>query len=176
MPGYISTLVLKFKHPHPTKPWLAPFKCLPIAYDPKAQLTPVPDTSELLNANHKCRIQEIVGVLLYYLRAVNNKLLVTLSTISACQSNTTVATEQAANLLLNNVAKYPNDGIACQSSNMILCAHADAGFLNKTKSRSRAGAHFSSRKMILSHVSMAPFSLLPKSSSLSWCQPLNWSY
>ncbi len=26
-------------------------------------------------------------------------------------------------------------------SNMILCAHADAGFLNETNSRSRAGAH-----------------------------------
>ncbi len=33
------------------------------------------------------------------------------------------------------------DGIVYQSSNMILCAHADAGFLNETNSRSCAGAH-----------------------------------
>ncbi len=33
------------------------------------------------------------------------------------------------------------DGIVYQSSNMILCAHADAGFLNKTNSHSRAEAH-----------------------------------
>jgi hypothetical protein len=32
MPGYISALLLKFKHPHPPKPQLSPYKCLPIAY------------------------------------------------------------------------------------------------------------------------------------------------
>ncbi len=45
------------------------------------------------------------------------------------------------NLLLNYVATYPNDGIVYQASDMILCAHEDAGFLNKTNSCSRAGAH-----------------------------------
>ncbi len=54
-----------------------------------------------------------------------------------------MATEQAVHLLLDYVATYPLDGIVYQSSNMILCAHADAGFLDKTNSRSRAGAHIS---------------------------------
>jgi hypothetical protein len=45
------------------------------------------------------------------------------------------------NLLLDYVATQPNEGIVYCASNMILCAHADAGFLNKTNSRSRAGAH-----------------------------------
>jgi hypothetical protein len=44
-------------------------------------------------------------------------------------------------LILDYVAPYLNDGIVYRASNMILCAHADAGFLNETKSRSRAGAH-----------------------------------
>ncbi len=52
-----------------------------------------------------------------------------------------MATEQAVHLLLDYVVTYPSDGIVYQSSNMILCAHADAGFLNKTNSRSRAAAH-----------------------------------
>jgi hypothetical protein len=89
-----------------------PFKHLPIAYSTKAQLTPVPETSELLDANCKHCIQEIVAALLYYARAVDNKLLVAISAISTCQSNATIATEQAVNLLLNYVATYPNDGIA----------------------------------------------------------------
>ncbi len=101
----------------------------------------MPDTSELLDVNHKCLIQEIRRALLYYEQAVNNKLLVAISAISARQSNATIATEQAVNLLLDYVATYPNDGIAYQSSNMILCTHADVGFLNKIKSRSRAKAH-----------------------------------
>jgi hypothetical protein len=74
-------------------------------------------------------------------RAVDNKLIVALSAIAPRQAKATVTTEQAVDLLLDSVATYPNDGIVYQASNMILCAHADAGFLNKTNSRSRAGAH-----------------------------------
>ncbi len=82
-----------------------------------------------------------MGSLLYYAQAANNKLLVALSAITAHQANATVATEQAVHLLLDYVTTYPNDGIVYRASNMILCAHADAGFLNKTNSCSRAGAH-----------------------------------
>ena len=72
---------------------------------------------------------------------MDNKLLVALSAIAARQSCATVATEQAVHLLLDYVATYPSDGIFYQSSDMILCAHTNAGFLNETNSRSRAGAH-----------------------------------
>jgi hypothetical protein len=68
---------------------------------------------------------------------------VALSAIAARQSCTTVATEQAVHLLLDYVDTYPLDGIVYQSSNMTLCAHTDAGFLNETNSRSRPGAHIS---------------------------------
>ena len=44
-------------------------------------------------------------------------------------------------LLLDYVATYPNNGIVYRASNIILCAHADAGFLNESRSHSRAGAH-----------------------------------
>jgi hypothetical protein len=111
MPDYLENLLIKFKHPWPTKPHCSPYKCLPIAYGAKAQLTPEADTSDLLDNHHKCRIQEIVGLLLYYPRAVDNKLLVALSAIAARQSYATVATEQAVHLLLDYVATYPSDGI-----------------------------------------------------------------
>jgi hypothetical protein len=123
------------------KPWLSPYKCLPIAYGVKSCTTPDPDSLELLNASHKRHMQEIVGTLLYYARAVNNKLLIALSTIAARQAKATVATEQAMDFLLNYDATYPNDCIVYPASDMILCAHADEGFLNKTNSCSRAGAH-----------------------------------
>ena len=141
MPGYIDNLLLKFKHPRPTKPRLSPYACIPISYGAKTQLTPEVDTSALLDDKRKHRIQEIVGSLLYYARAVDNKLLVALSAIAARQSQATVAIELAVALLLDYVATYPNDGIVYRASDMILCAHADAGFLNESQSRSRAGAH-----------------------------------
>jgi hypothetical protein len=96
---------------------------------------------ELLDASCKYCIQEIGGSLLYYARAVNNKLLVALSTITAHQAKATITTEQAVDLLLDYVATYPNDSIVYGVSNMIICAHADAGFLNETNSCSRAGAY-----------------------------------
>jgi len=83
MPGYIENLFIKFKHPRPVKPHIFPYKCLPITYGVKTQLTPEADTSELLDEHWKRRIQEIVGLLLYYARAVDNKLLVALSAIAA---------------------------------------------------------------------------------------------
>jgi hypothetical protein len=83
MPGYISLLLLKFKHPHPAKPWLSPYKCLPITYGAKSHITPDPDASELLDASRKHCVQEIVGSLLYYAQAFDNKLLVALSTNAA---------------------------------------------------------------------------------------------
>ena len=141
MPGYIDNLLLKFKHPRPTKPRLSPYACIPISYGTKTQLTPEADTSDLLDDKRKLRIQEIVGSLLYYARAVDNKLLVALSAIASRQATATIATEQAVNLLLDYVATYPNDGIVYRASGMILCAHANAGFLNEARSRSRAGAH-----------------------------------
>jgi hypothetical protein len=141
MPGYISMLLLKFKHPHPVKSWLSPYKCLPITYGARSHITPDPNSLELLDASRKCRVQEIMGSLLYYARAVNNKLLIALSAIAARQAKATVATEQVVDLLLNYFATYPNDSIVYQASDMILCAHADESFLNKTNSCSRASAH-----------------------------------
>jgi hypothetical protein len=66
---------------------------------------------ELLNASRKRHVQEIGGSLLYYVRAVNNKLLVALSAIATRQAKAIVTTEQAVDLLLNYVATYPNDSI-----------------------------------------------------------------
>ena len=141
MPGYIGKLLLQLKHPQPRRRQLSPYKCLPIVYGAKQQLTPLQDTSEPLSNDRKQRIQEIVGALLYYARAVDNKLLVALSAIASRQATATIATEKAVHLLLDYVVTYPNDGIVYRASNMVLCGHSDAGFLNETNSRSRAGAH-----------------------------------
>ena len=39
------------------------------------------------------------------------------------------------------MATYPNDGILSRKSDMLLAAHADAGFFNESRARSRVGAH-----------------------------------
>ena len=99
------------------------------------------DTRPLLNEKGIKRIQGIVGELLYVGRAVNNKLLVALSAIGAQQTAATEDTAVAIEQLLDYMATYPNDGILFRKSDMILAAHADSVFLNKSRARSRAGAH-----------------------------------
>jgi hypothetical protein len=93
------------------------------------------------------RIQGIIRTLLYYTCTVGNKLLATLSTLSSQQATANEATNNAINQLLDYLATYPDNGTSYHASNMILCAHTNAGFCNESKGRSRAGAHiFVSKK------------------------------
>ena len=99
------------------------------------------DTSTKLNNEGIKRVQAIVGELFYYAHAVHNRLLVGLSAIGDQQAVATEQTSAAIDQILYYVATYPNDGITYQSSDMILAAHSDAGFNNKSKAHIRAGAH-----------------------------------
>ena len=74
-------------------------------------------------------------------REVNNKLLVAFSEIGDQQAGATKETAGKIEQLLDYVATYPDDVILFRKSYMILAAHVDAGFLNKSKACSRAGAH-----------------------------------
>ena len=82
-----------------------------------------------------------MDALLYYARAVNNRLLVGLGAIGAQQAAATEQTVAAIYQLLDHVATYPDYGIIYRASDMILAAHSDAGFNNDSKARSRAGAN-----------------------------------
>ncbi|KAL7425592.1 hypothetical protein ACHAXH_000063, partial [Discostella pseudostelligera] len=141
MSNYIADLLLKFNHPPPKKPQHAPHAHREIVYGAKEQLLPDADASPPLDEAGVKRVQAIVGSLLYYARAVDNKLLATLSAISSQQANATKHTERAVNQLLDYVATYPNDGTTYRASTMVLAAHSDASFLTEPNSRSRAGAH-----------------------------------
>jgi hypothetical protein len=85
--------------------------------------------------------QGIIGALLYYACAVDNKLLATLSILSSQQATATEATNVAMNQLLNYLATYPDNGTTYRTRDMILCTHANASFHNKSKGCTQAGAH-----------------------------------
>ena len=91
MPGYIEKSLLKFQHTKNTTVVNTPYKHTPIIYGTKQQYATI-DTSPKLNAKEITRIQNIVGTLLYYARAVNSKLAAALITISSQQANGTEAT------------------------------------------------------------------------------------
>ena len=81
--GYISKVLLKYGHPCPIKPQLSPHKHSKVIYGAKEQFSQEDDTSPPMDNQGTKRIQGIVGALLYYARAVENKLLVGLSAIGS---------------------------------------------------------------------------------------------
>ena len=95
MKGYIAKVLLKYGNPIPEKTQLSPHKHREISYGAKEQLAPEDDTSPPLDSQGTKRVQGIVGALLYYARAVDNKLLVGLSAIGSQQASATQRTNEA---------------------------------------------------------------------------------
>ena len=92
-------------------------------------------------------IQKIVGTFLYYVIAVDNTILVALSTIASEKSAATSNTAKKTTQLLNYLATNPDVTIRYKLSDMVLWVHSDASYLSFPKARSRAGAmHFLSNK------------------------------
>ena len=73
---------------------------------------------------------------------LDSTILVALSAIAARQTLAMEETREAAMQVLDYVASHPNAGITYRKSDMILAAHADAGYLNEPEARSRVGAIF----------------------------------
>ena len=141
MNGYINKLLMKYRHSRPSKAQLSPYKQCEVTYGAKEQLTPEEDKIPPLDKEGTKRIQGIVGALLYYAQAVDNKLLFGLSSIRDQQTATTKRTSEAINRILYYSATYTAGEILYRSSDMVLCAHSDVGFQNESKGRSRAGVH-----------------------------------
>ena len=139
MDGYIQKLRQKYDHPNPKKPQLSPHAHIPIDYGANQQISTPEYTSKTLDKKGIYWVQGIVWALQYVERAVNNKLLVALSNIGNQKKTATENINMEINQLLDYVATYPDDGILFRASGMVLAAYADAGFLNETKARSRAG-------------------------------------
>ena len=142
MDGYIAAVRARYKHPTPTKPEHSPHLHREIVYGAKEQYaTTNVDTTPPLDDDGIKWCQGVTGSLLFYARAVDNKLLMTLSAIASSQAAATENTKSEINKLLDYCATHPSDGITYRASNMVLAAHSDASFLSEPKSRSRAGGH-----------------------------------
>ena len=128
----LKIVILKYGHTFPRKPQLSPHKHRDVIYGAKEKLTPEDNTSPPLDNQGKKRVQGIVGALLHYSQAVENKLLVGLSVIGSQQAAVTQRTNEAINHILDYCATYPADGILYRSSNIVLCAHSDTGFHNES--------------------------------------------
>jgi hypothetical protein len=142
MPGYIEKALARFAHPAPNKPQHQPHPHTERTYGATIQYAKAPDTSPALPATDKTYIQQVLGVLLYYGRAVDSTLLVALSSISSMQAAPTALTMELVKILLDYVATHPDAILTYERSDMVLAVHSDASYLSESGARSRAGGHF----------------------------------
>ncbi len=149
MPGYVRAALTRFRQPHPTRLVRAPAIYTPPDYGSKIQY---PDdindqASPPLDSTRTTFIQEVIGVFLYYARAVDATMLTTLSKLASRQAHPTESLYADVVHFLSYAACYPNAAIVYHASDMQLTIHSDASYLSESNGRSRAGGiHYLSRR------------------------------
>ena len=142
MPGYIAKALARFAHPPPKKPQHQPHPHTERTYGATIQYAKAQDSSPLLPATDKTYIQQVLGVLLYYGRAVDSTVLVAIGSIASAQATPTATTMELTKILLDYVATHPDAILTYEKSDMVLAVHSDASYLSEAGARSRAGGHF----------------------------------
>lgn len=142
MPTYIQNTLKQFNYPHPNKPQHSPHRWQQQVYGEKVQLEKQPDTSPTVDDQKKKTIQQIIGTLMFYARAVDPTLLVALSTLSTQQAKPTQQTWKDILQLLNYCATHPNAEIQYRKIDMVLKGHRDSSFMSEPQARIRMGVHF----------------------------------
>ena len=142
MPGYVDKLLARFEHTAPHKPQHSPHIAPTRKFGNDAQEPVEHDDLPILPPDRITRIQQIIGTILYYARAVDLTTLVALSSIASEQTKATTATEARVAQLLDYLYTHKNATIRYVASDMVLNVHSDASYLSEPKARSRLGGTF----------------------------------
>ena len=127
----------------PRRPQHSPYRAPPKIYGAAAQDTIPDDESAKIDEKRVKVVQQVVGGVLYYGRAVDNMVLPGLSSIASEQASATETTEKKVQQLLDYLATHPAAKVRYYASKMILNIHSNASYLSETRARSRvAGQHF----------------------------------
>ena len=142
MPRYVEKALQRFTHPEPIKPQHSPSPWVAPDYGASIQYAAPDDDSAPLPLEGITHLQQIIGTLLFYARAVDNTMLVALGTIASAQSHGTENTMKATTQLLDYAASHPNAEVRFTASDMVLYVHSDASYLSEPKAQSRIGGIF----------------------------------
>jgi hypothetical protein len=102
-------------------------------YSAAIQYAPAPDTTAALDAKDTKHVQEVLGMLLFYARAVDSTLLPAIGTLASQQAHGTKATLEALTQLLNYCAMHPDAKVHFIASDMVLHVHSNASYLSAPK-------------------------------------------
>eukprot|EP00804_Cyclotella_cryptica_P023660 CCRYP_017686-RA/>CCRYP_017686-RA protein AED:0.36 eAED:0.36 QI:0/0/0/1/0/0/2/0/366 len=142
LPGYIQKVLQRFQHDTPKTPQRCPFQPHPRKFGADSQDTLPPDDSKPLEPSGVTRVQQVVGSLLFYARAVDNTILPALSTIAISQAAAMEHTLARCTQLLDYCASNPDATVQYRASDMILNIHSDASYLSAPRARSQVAAYY----------------------------------
>jgi hypothetical protein len=142
MPRYIFKQFQKYKHTTPIKPQQCPYAPQPKQYGSEAQRPLSLDMSPPLSKDDIKEGQRVIGSILYYARAVNLTVLMTLSTIASKQANGTENIMLKTKQLLDYLAMHPAATVLFHASDMVLNIHSHASYLSEANAHSRACGQF----------------------------------
>ena len=125
MPEYIPKALTRLNHTAPKKPQYSPHRWTAPAYGKRLQMAPDPNSSELLDQNGIKFIQTVVGIFIYYERALDPTMLRALNEISCIQARPTKDTLAKSKCFLDYAATYPNAIIRYHASKMVLHIYYD---------------------------------------------------
>jgi len=134
MPGYIDKALKRFRRLN-LKGADSPCIYIPPQYGKHSQdVLPDPPSEPLSPAQIK-ELQEIVGVFLFYARAVDPTMFTPLSKIASKQAQPTTLLIPEIDRFLQYASKYPNAGQRIRASKMVLLAHSDASYHSESEAR-----------------------------------------
>ncbi len=142
MPGYIIKQLQKYKHASPPQPQHCPYSPEPKRYGNNAQRPLPKDTFPPLSKEDITHVQQVIGSILYYARAVDLTVLMALSTIASKQAKGTENTMTKTKQLLDYLATHPDATVPFHALDMILNIHSDASYLLVANAHSRVCGHF----------------------------------
>ncbi len=113
----------------------------PKKFGMEAQAPHPPNLMPKLDAKGIKHVQNILGSILSYARAVDMTVLMTLSSIATEQTKATEKIIPQCTQLLDYLLRHADAKVRFHTSDMILNIHLDASSLSETKSLSRACGH-----------------------------------
>jgi hypothetical protein len=139
MPGYVTNALTRFNKLN-VKGANSPIVYTPPVYGAKSQTIPAdgPPASPLTDA-HRKTLQEIIGVFLYYARAVDPMMLPAVNKLGSRQATADSSIFKDTDRLFQYASRWRNAVTRIKPSDMQLYVHSDASYLSESKSRSRAG-------------------------------------
>ena len=142
MPGYMDKIIQWFLHLTNKIPKHQPHQHVQPQYVTKVQFTEPENKTPLLQPKDFTKLQQIIGAMLYYSRAVDGTLMTALNKLTYAQTNGTQVTMRATESFIDYCHTHSNATIRYCSIQMQLHTHSNAPYLSVSKARRRVGVYF----------------------------------